>query len=379
MEEVKKILIITAFYLPGYKSGGPQQTIMNLVDVFGKDYEFHILTHNHDFGDNEPYDNVTYDSWNDVKGAKVYYYSKESYSLGFLRNIIKEFSVVYLCEPYRDHSYKVLLLNKLGKVKGKVILAPMGCFSENAISQKSLKKKIFWRIFRLLRLDKNIFWSLTSSFEKNDLVNCLGEKTNYYIAEDLPRRYVDYLEIRDMDKRNGRLSIIFLSRICPMKNLKTVIKIISNLKGDIVFDIYGILEDKNYWEECLLILKDIPKNIKWRYCGPVLTNKVVETFSKYDVFIFPTLGENFGHVIYESLMAGCVPVISDNTSWQDFNMYNCGKIISLNNIEEYITVIQHYVNNSNDVKMASINAMNYAKNKYNAAVSNSGYIDIFDN
>ena len=35
----------------------------------------------------------------------------------------------------------------------------------------------------------------------------------------------------------------------------------------------------------------------------------------HDLFVFPTLGENFGHVIYESLMCGTPVLVSDNTPW----------------------------------------------------------------
>ena len=52
--------------------------------------------------------------------------------------------------------------------------------------------------------------------------------------------------------------------------------------------------------------------------------KVIETFSKYDVFLFPTKGENYGHVIFEALAGGCIPIISDQTPWNDIEQAGCG-------------------------------------------------------
>jgi glycosyltransferase involved in cell wall biosynthesis len=44
---------------------------------------------------------------------------------------------------------------------------------------------------------------------------------------------------------------------------------------------------------------------------------VREVFSRYDAFVLPTLGENVGHVIAESLSASCPVICSDETPWTD--------------------------------------------------------------
>ena len=80
---MKKILIVNAYYYPGWRSGGPQQTIMNIVEVFGSQNQIHILTHNHDMGEKEPYPNICYDGWTDEGKAKVYYSIKEKYTITF--------------------------------------------------------------------------------------------------------------------------------------------------------------------------------------------------------------------------------------------------------------------------------------------------------
>ena len=43
MEKMKKILILTAYYYPGFRSGGPQQSIMNMVEIFGNKCDFYII------------------------------------------------------------------------------------------------------------------------------------------------------------------------------------------------------------------------------------------------------------------------------------------------------------------------------------------------
>ena len=48
------------YYLPGYKSGGPVRTIVNLVDHLGDDIDFRIVTSDRDALEDAPYANVSY-------------------------------------------------------------------------------------------------------------------------------------------------------------------------------------------------------------------------------------------------------------------------------------------------------------------------------
>ena len=50
-------------------------------------------------------------------------------------------------------------------------------------------------------------------------------------------------------------------------------------------------------KKCKKLMNNLPKNIKTTFEGQVQHDKVQNYFSKYDLFIFPTRGENFGHVI----------------------------------------------------------------------------------
>ncbi|WP_199516379.1 glycosyltransferase [Nucisporomicrobium flavum] len=113
------------------------------------------------------------------------------------------------------------------------------------------------------------------------------------------------------------LKAVFISRISPMKNLHTTLRALSLCTDPITFSIYGPIEDEAYWNKCLEIIQGIPINIDVCYRGVLPAGAVRETFTKYDLFIFPTLGENFGHVIAESLSASCAVICSDKTPWSD--------------------------------------------------------------
>lgn len=374
---MKKILIINGFYWPGFKSGGPQQTILNLVEGFGDKVEFFLLTHNHDFQSTVPYSEVPPDKWVKVGKANVFYSSKNKFTFSYLNKILKQFDCIYLCEPYRDHSWKTLLLNSCAKKKKDVYLAPMGCFSDNALKIKYLKKSIFWFVFNVLRLGKDITWSFSNQREKGEAEKVLWPRniTKYIIAEDIPKKFVDYKYLRKCAvKKEGTAKVIFLSRICPKKNLLYALDIISKTCGVIVFDIYGTLEDPIYWEKCEELIRKMPKNIICEYKGEVKPENVVKIFSQYDCFLFPTLGENFGHVIYESVLAGCIPILSNKTSWNIIEDKRCGFINSLSEKNNFVKSIE-FVKNMDDFKINNMRCKLYAlaKEYYENNIINSGY------
>ena len=54
----KTILCFVDYYLPGYKAGGPIQSIANLVENLGDEFEFYIICNDRDQLDRQPYANV---------------------------------------------------------------------------------------------------------------------------------------------------------------------------------------------------------------------------------------------------------------------------------------------------------------------------------
>ena len=65
---------------------------------------------------------------------------------------------------------------------------------------------------------------------------------------------------------------------------------------------------------CLDLMNELPLNVKIKFKGTLPSEKVKNTFKKYDLFVFPTKGENFGHVIIESLSTGTCVLTSDKTT-----------------------------------------------------------------
>lgn len=379
---MKNILILTGRYLPGYRDGGPVRTIKNLTDGLGDKYHFTVCCADRDHGDTKPYESVKINDINHVGNADVFYVRDGKYSFNTIRKLSNLNDLMYVCGPYNGYAVKALILNRLGLIKCPFVLAPMGSFSKGALAIKSKKKQVFLGLMKALGLFKNISFSVTSEVEKKELKEAMKLTNRCFVAED-PMRSPDSLKMtggENMPSENeSDLKVVFLSRICEKKNLLGAIRMLADVRGKIIFHVYGNKEDNEYAEKCFAEAEKLPENISYKYMGEAESEKVPFILSQYDIFLFPTLGENFGHVISEALMAGVIPVISDTTPWLDFNEKKAGYVIPLSDSEKFTEVIGSLSKkDADEISKMSENAKAYYREKYEEALRKNGYVEMFD-
>ena len=144
---------------------------------------------------------------------------------------------------------------------------------------------------------------------------------------------------------------MFISRISGKKNILFMLDVLGSVKGDIEMNFYGIIgshEEEQYWEECQEKIKTLPENVKCNYYGEVSHDEVKELFEKHHLFFFPTMGENYGHVIAESLAYGCPVLLSDTTPWNMLEDYKAGWNIPLDNHQKYIDALQYAIDTTQE-------------------------------
>ncbi|MGE8353669.1 MAG: glycosyltransferase family 4 protein [Pseudomonas protegens] len=331
-----KVLTFSGYYLPGYKGGGPVRTIENMVTQLEEDIEFWIVTRDRDLGDTSPYPSIQSNKWQKVGLAHVYYLPPESMTLKNIYKILNNthHDILYL-NSFFDVTFTifVLLAKFLFMASLKpIVLAPRGEFSKAALSIKKTKKTIYLIFFKMMARNKNIKFQASSEYESDDIREILKlSNQSIHIAKDLPPKEnhnkEHYLSTRLAEHRN--LRVIFLSRISPMKNLDFAIRVLKEVKSEIFFDIYGPKEDLGYWSQCETLIHQLPSNIVVNYCGSIRPEQVKEKFSRYDLFLFPTRGENYGHVIAESISAGTPVLLSDRTPWRDLEQQGTGWVLPL--------------------------------------------------
>ena len=350
MQKKINILIISGHFLPGYKHGGIQKSIINTIDNLSMYFSFKVLTRNHDIGEKLiPYKNIKLNKWNIINNIKVRYLSNKQCSLFNYLDVIRSinFDIIHLNSFFEPLSVYIIFGKWLGVIRPKkIILSSRGDFAWASLKIKYLKKIVYIHLFKILNMQNKIVWHVSSKYEKEDLLKYFKiNKVNIITAIDLPSSNLNksYNKIYKKNLKNKiSLRLVFLSRISPEKNLDYAIEILSKLKIKVQFDIYGMIHDKTYWKKCKNLISKKPKNIDINYIGPVEPRNVENIFSKYDIFFFPTGGENYSHVIYESLSVGTLVLTSKDTPWKNLQRKGLGWDIELNRESKFINVLNLY-------------------------------------
>lgn len=341
------ILTFIGHYLPGYKAGGILRTIVNTVDHLCDELEFKIVTRDRDLGDNKPYDDIKINQWQFLGNAMVYYLSPLSATIKSISKLIlsTKHDVLYLNSFFDRFTIKVLLIRKYSSKSFKpVIVAPWGEFAKASLNQKYLKKAIFIQLVRFLKLYDNVTWRASSEFEKNDIMKSMKTKseaihiTGDFPIKNNPETFHDVTVKPAPDDRG--LKLVFLSRIARVKNLDYALKVLKKVNARVIFDIYGPIENKTYWKECQELIIQLPANVIVNYLGSVDPDKVINIFGQYDLFLFPTAGEAYGHVIAECLISGTPVLVSNETPWRNLQADGLGWDVDLSEMDSFAGIIE---------------------------------------
>ncbi|MDI7268630.1 MAG: glycosyltransferase, partial [Myxococcota bacterium] len=363
------VLLLLAYYFPGYKAGGPARSISNMVQMLGGEFEFRIVTSDRDLGDGRPYLGVVAGRWTPVDKAWVLYLPPGARSLPMYINVLRNtpHDILYLNSFFaRRYSMLPVVLRRLGLIpRLPLLLAPRGEFSPGALQIKGRRKQTYIRLVRALRLYDDVTWHASSALEEHDIMHVMTSWAMVRVAAPLPAGpkslpqprngglplihvAPDLLAVNNGEGRGllrgtkvaGRLSVVCVSRISRMKNLDGSLTLLHGLRGAVRFVIWGPKEDLDYWRECEELIGQLPPNVEVTYKGPVPHEEVARVFAAHDIFLLPTRGENFGHVIVEALGAGCPVVISDRTPWRNLEQHGVGWDISLERPARFREVLQ---------------------------------------
>ena len=317
------ILVIYPYFAPAQKAGGVVSSLVNLVIAL-KEYNFFVITTNTDL-DGSVLEGVTPNIWcNFGTNCEVLYYNKNA-RIDY-RAIAQEKSIstVYINGIY-GYTFFVKPLLELNKWKynegNQIIISPRGMIQKGSLSIKPFKKKVYFGLLNLLLLFRNIKWHSTDKQEDIDIREFFN--TNLVtLAKDSPSNTPSFLSKQNY-RQDGIVRLIFLSLITEKKNLLFLLKLLNDNKPqNVQLDIHGPIKDSGYWQDCLKLINN--NNHFISYKGEAPTSEVCAIINSYDYLVLPTLGENFGHVIFESLTAGTPVLISEFTPWKELETNGVG-------------------------------------------------------
>ena len=326
---MKKLLIMASLFWPQKKSGGPPISILNLVKSIKDSFDIYIISKNHEIGEDKPLDGIS-EGWNEFDFGKAIYLSKEEHSPGNITRIIEEVNpdVIYQNSFFSGDDLLPVLFYKKRHKNVKVIVAPRGELYPERIKNGNFKKTVYGKLLKCAGLLKDIYFQGTGEDECRQENDFLGIPESHLLnIQNIS--VIASGDIQGINKIKGSLRLVYIARIHPMKNTLKAIEWLAQISGDIKYDIYGPIEDKEYGNKCLEAIKSLPSNIKVEFKGSIEHSDVPAVIAGYHAYYMPTSGENFGHSIVEAMAAGRPVLISDQTPWTDVNGHG-GFAIPLN-------------------------------------------------
>jgi glycosyltransferase involved in cell wall biosynthesis len=315
MSEPYRVLVTCGAFEPGFRAGGPIRSVAAIVDTAPEDVAITLVTADRDLGDACPYPGLS-GEWVERGRCRIFYLNvrsprqwlrlwrelrHESYDLLYLNSL---WSLLFTAVPVLARALRLIRTQA-------VLLAPRGELGPDAPAPKARAKRLFRAAWGQVLKAQPMRWHASTDVESAHI------RTAYPWADIVVVSNQTSLPAQALPARShdGSARIVFLGRISPQKNLELLLRALDLVPDPVRLDIYGPIEDAPYWSRCQSLINHLPPHLHVGYRGAVEAADVAATFNRYDAFAFPTLGENFGHAIAESLSASCPVICSAHTPW----------------------------------------------------------------
>lgn len=383
MTEKQRLFILYDWFYPGFKAGGPIQSLTNLTVALTAYFDIYVLTGAKDLHSKEFYEGVEINNWNPVNlpqskaSIHIYYAEKDKLDKKLFKFLFEQVNpaVIYFNGIF-SYKFFLLPLMQLKKIAGEVriVVCPRGMLKEGALSGKAFKKKLYLGYIKNSGLLKTAHWHATTSDEVENINKIFSNNQGVRVAPNIPK--TPFFTIQPLAKQPGELKLVYLSLINEHKNLLLLLQVMMRLKEKITLDIYGPVIDEAYWNKCKVLIQQMPARIS--YNGLVEPGNVQGVLQQYHGLVLFTKGENFGHAIYECLSVGRPVITTHFTPWQNLFEQRAGANIDLENLDECINKINCFAGlNQEDYNTFCFSASAMAKKHFNSLNAESLYLQLF--
>ena len=154
---------------------------------------------------------------------------------------------------------------------------------------------------------------VSSKLEYEDAVEFGIQKTKLHV---IPMGVdVDEYVNNPINPSGDSINILFVGRIARVRRIEILLQAVAKLSIPFHVTLVGgeektsSLSRSGYLDELKKLCKDLNINDRVTFVGPVAQNELFNWYSKGDIFVYPSLYENFGQPILEAAAAG-LPIVS---------------------------------------------------------------------
>lgn len=202
-----------------------------------------------------------------------------------------------------------------------LIVAPRGMLAADALEFSAIRKRLFWQFLQRPAFVGAACWHATSQAEAEE-IRAFGIRAPIVVVPngiDLPDS-----AISAPVETAGR-TILYLGRLHPKKGLPGLLRAWAALahdRPDWSLHVVGPDEAGHRGQLSKLAAElDLPR---FRISDAVYGTAKTDVLHGADLFVLPTLNENFGVAVAEALAAGLPAIVTKGAPWSGLRAERCG-------------------------------------------------------
>lgn len=202
-----------------------------------------------------------------------------------------------------------------------LVVSPRGMLAPAALNFSRIKKRLFWQLLQGPAYSRAALWHATAEQEAEE-IRAFGIRAPIAVIPngiDLPNGLAGHLPGKT------RRTLLFLSRLHPKKGLDRLIAAWARVAADhlewdlvIAGDSEGGHRDELEAQAAMLGAPRIA------FAGPIYGEAKSRLIEGADLFVLPTLNENFGIAVAEALACGVPVIVTKGAPWAGLESEGCG-------------------------------------------------------
>ncbi len=313
------VLVLLGVFCRDIEATGPRQSMINMAHSLSSRFRFRVIG----WGSR----NDVPDRWSMLEGIEFLPLQRWRYGVRRLGRAIRATPHdLLVMNSFFDKQFSLpaLLMRRFGLLpRAPALLAPRGEFSPGALTIGRRRKRLYTRLARALGLLDGVSLQVTSQSEAEEARAALPFfRGPICVTPNI--RTLPALPPHSPRGEGEPLRVAFLSRIDRKKNLHFALDVLARGTTPVEFAIFGPATDEAYWRRCEELARTMPAHVTVRDRRVLSPGDVLAALAGQDLFFLPTLGENYGHAIIDSLLAGTPVLISDQTPWRGLEARRAG-------------------------------------------------------